>query len=261
MKNVLYIFMVVVYGIHVIADDHTARRYAGLDRDCISSKYFLLSIPSVQRDLKLDTTQIERLKSAITSPPTNIPAIAEFHRKQTLLLQKASSAKERARILRTGNARVSRLIRRYLETQMRLVLTDSQNRRLEELYLQMRGISVIFEDTNLINKLNISGRQIHVMIGVTNSYHPILFLLRQRFLRLQIQPIRDREEADWNAEINCLARVITEIEKDQDSELLAVLNDKQLCIWNKFCGKPLSINWKIDFFSDTPFQQPETTTP
>src|SRR5579885_3312869 len=255
MKTLLYILAIVVFGFNMLADDHSARRYAGLNRDRVSSEYFLLAVPRVQADLKLDASQIERLKSAMALSPTNIPAVAEFRRKQSQLLQKVSSDEERSHILREGHVQSSRLIQQYLEAQIGSVLTLSQSNRLEELYLQMRGIGVVLENTNLIKQLNITDEQMHAMTGITNDYHQILSLLQQRFLRLQIQPMRHREEADLNSEIVCLVRVITEIEKDEDSELLEVLNENQLRAWREACGKPLSIDWKIDYFSDTPFKQ------
>lgn len=255
MKAFFYILAIVVFGFNVLADDHLARRYAGLDRDRVSSEYYLLAVSNVQTDLKLDHSQIERLKSTMELAPTNIPAIAEFYKKRSQLLQKVSSDKERSAILREGHAQRSQLIQQYLEAQIGSILTFSQSNRLEELFLQMRGISVVLENTNLIKKLNITDDQMKVMTGITNDYHQILFLLQQRFLRLQIQPMRHLEEADWNSEITCLVRVITEIEKDKDSQLLEVLNENQLNAWNKSCGKPLSIDWNIDYFSDVPFKQ------
>lgn len=255
MKALFYILAIVVFGFSVLADDHLARRYAGLERGRVTSEYFLLATYSVQKDLKLEHRQIEMLKSAEELSPTNIPAIAEFRRNQKQLLQQVYSVNERSKILREGNDKISQLLQQYLEMQMRSVLSSSQSNRLEELFLQMRGIGVVLENTYLIKKLNITDEQLHAMTGITNDYRQMLSLLRQRFLRLQIQPMRHREETDWNSEIICLVRVITEIEKDEDSELLEVLNENQLRAWSESCGKPLSINWTIDYFSDTPFKQ------
>jgi hypothetical protein len=145
------------------------------------------------------------------------------------------------------------LINQNLEAQISSLLTFSQSNRLEELFLQMRGISVILENTILIKKLNISDEQMHAITGITNDHHEILSLLRQRFIRLQVQPTRNREDGDWRSEIICLVRVIKEIEKDEDSEILDILNQKQLQTWNELCGEPLSIDWKVDYFSDVPF--------
>jgi hypothetical protein len=253
MKKLFYILAIVASGFNMLADDHLARRYAALDRDRVSSEYFLLAVPSVQANLKLDHGQIERFKSAIASPPTNIPAVAELHRRQNQQLQKVSSDKERSDILRKGNSQISQLINQNLEAQISSLLTFSQSNRLEELFLQMRGISVILENTILIKKLNISDEQMHAITGITNDHHEILSLLRQRFIRLQVQPTRNREDGDWRSEIICLVRVIKEIEKDEDSEILDILNQKQLQTWNELCGEPLSIDWKVDYFSDVPF--------
>jgi hypothetical protein len=49
--------------------------------------------------------------------------------------------------------------------------------------------------------------------------------------------------------------VIKEVEKDQDAGLLSVLSDEQRRLWSNLCGVPVPIDWKVDFFSDTPFQE------
>jgi hypothetical protein len=71
---------------------------------------------------------------------------------------------------------------------------------------------------------------------------------------LQIQPTRNRDRADLDSEIESLVRVIKEVEKDQDAGLLAVLSEEQHRSWNKLCGAPIRIDWKVDYFSSVPFE-------
>ncbi len=239
----------------VFADDNSARRYAALDRDAVTCQYYLLSTKEVQGNLKLTQKQIKLLESAGTSSSlTNDPAIAEYRQSHKQLLAAAHSDEERDKIRREGNEKYSLLFEQHMGTILQSTLSPAQTKRLNELFLQMKGPQAILEDTNAVQQLNLTKQQISQLNNVTGSYSQFLSLLRQRFLRVQIQPIRNRDRADLDSEIQSLVRVIKEVEKDQDAELLAVLSEKQRHSWNDLCGAPLSINWKADYFSDTPFQ-------
>ncbi len=243
------------------ADDGSARRFAGLDRDVVTSKYFLLSTTGVQTDLKLNPWQIQLLKNAMLSSVTNIPGIIELRNSQEKLIETAHSEKERAEIQRSRNEKVRFLIHQNLNANLQNVLSSGQSNQLDELFLQMEGPGEILNDTDLITELHLTKGQVGQMKDVSNSYRQFLFLLRQRFLSLQIQPIRQRDSGDVDSELDCLGRVIKEVEKDQDEGLLAVLNNDQRRAWDNLCSAPVSINWKADYFSDVPFQQSEVNTP
>jgi len=246
----------IIHTCSVFADDNSARRYAALDRDAVTCKYFLLSTKEVQGNLKLTQQQIKSLESAgASSSLTNDPAIAEYRRLHKQLLEAAHSDEERAKIRREGNEKYSLLVNQYNEKILQSTLSPAQTNRLNELFLQMKGPHAILEDTNVIQELNLSKEQISQMNDDFNSDGQFLSLLRQRFLRLQIQPMRKRDCADLDSEMKSLVQVIKEVEKDQDAGLLAVLNEEQRRSWNDLCGAPVSIDWKTDYFSDAPFQK------
>jgi Spy/CpxP family protein refolding chaperone len=245
----------------VFADDNSARRYAALYYDATTCKYFLLSTKEVQGNLKLTQQQIKSLQSAGSSSSlTNDPAIAEYRRSHKQLLAAAHSDEERAKIRREGNEKYSLLFEQNMKTTLQSTLSPPQTKRLDELFLQMKGPHAILEDTNVIQELNLSKEQISQMNDDFNSDGQLLSLLRQRFLRLQIQPMRKRDRADLDSEMKSLVRVIKEVEKDRDDGLLAVLNEEQRRSWNNLCGAPVSIDWKIDYFSDAPFQEEKTNS-
>jgi hypothetical protein len=255
--------MKIIYGLLIIgviqtlslfADDNSARRYAALDRDAVTCKYFLLSTKQVQDSLKLTQQQIKSLESVMLFSPTNISAIAELRRSQKQLLEAAHSDEERTKIRRAGNEKASFLIQQYSKTTLRSALFPAQAKGLDELFLQMKGPHAILEDTNVTQELNLSKEQISQLNDVSDSYSQFLPSLRERFLRLQIQPTRNRDRADLDSEIQSLVRVIKEVEKDRDAELLAVLSEEQHRSWKNLCGVPVSIDWKMDYFSDVPFQ-------
>jgi len=255
MKIISSLFIIgVIQTFSLYADDNSARRFAALDRDAVICKYFLLSEKQVQNSLKVTQQQVESLKSVMQSSPTNIPAFADLRRSQKQLLEASQSDEERTKIRQAGNEKATFLIHQNWEMTIQNTLSTFQIKRLDELYLQMKGPQAILEDTNIVQQLNITKQQINQLNDVISSYSQFLSLLRQRFLRVQIQPIRNRDRADLDSEIQSLVRVIKEVEKDQDTELLAVLSKKQLHLWNDLCGGPLPINWKVDYFSDTPFQ-------
>ena len=62
-----------LYSATGLADDGSVRRFAALERDDTTSKFFLISIKSVQSELKLTEAQILQLKNVILQSPTNIP--------------------------------------------------------------------------------------------------------------------------------------------------------------------------------------------
>jgi len=140
-------------------------------------------------------------------------------------------------------------------TALQSTLSSPQTKRLDELFLQMKGPHAILEDTNVIQELNLSKEQISRMNYDPDSDGQFLSLLRHRFLGLQIQTIRKRDPDDVDSEIGCVARVIKEVEKDRDAGLLAVLSEEQRRSWDNLCGAPVSIEWKADYFSDAPFQE------
>jgi hypothetical protein len=240
---------------NVWADDTSARRYAALTEPSIVDKYFLLSQKAVQENLGLSPSQITALKSAMLSPSTNQPAIAEFRRVHKQLLAAAHSREERAEIQREGNKQFSLLINQYLESSLQTALAPAQTNRLNELFFQMKGPHALLDNTNIAVKLNLTKAQMDELNFVTNSNGQFLFLLRARFLSLQIQPERKRESSDTASEMECVARVIKEVEKDQDAEFLAMLTGEQRRSWNDLCGPPVPIDWKIQYFSDVPFQE------
>jgi hypothetical protein len=248
----------VIQVFSAFADDNSARRFAALERDAVTCKYVLLSTKQVQDSLELTKQQIKSFESAMWSPVTNIPAIAELRRSQKQLLEAAHSDEERAKIRRTGGEKTHLLIRQNWATVLQNTLSPVQTKRLNELFLQMQGPHAILENTNVIQELNLSKEQISRMNYDPDSDGQFLSLLRHRFLGLQIQTSRKRDPDDVESEMKSLARVIKEVEKDQDNGLLAVLSEEQHRMWNNLCGAPVSIDWKLDFFSDTPFQEEKT---
>lgn len=245
----------VIQTCSLFADDNSARRYAALDRDAVTCKYFLLSTKEVQGNLKLTQQQIKSLESVwLSSSLTNDPAIAEYRRSHKQLLAAAHSDEERAKIRQEGNEKYLLMLNRYNEKVLQSTLSSPQTKRLNELFLQMKGPHAILEDTNVIQELNLSKEQISQMNDDFNSDDKLLSLLHQRFLRLQIQPMRKRDRADLDSEMKSLVQVIKEVEKDRDDGFLAVLSEEQRRSWNNLCGAPVSIDWKIDYFSDAPFK-------
>ena len=256
MKTTFCLLLIFLSQVHnIFADDQSARCYAALDYDIVTCKYFLLATREVQNDLGLTRQQIKSLKLVWLSPITNIPAFVEFRHSHKELLASAHSDEERAKIRKSENEKFELLLKQYEKTTLQNTLSPIQTNRLNELFLQMKGPHAILEDSNLVQKLNLKENQVTELNDRANTYTQFLSLLRQRFLGLQIQTIRKRSLDDVMSEIKALAIEIKEIEKDRDDGLLAVLDQDQSRSWDKLCGAPVSINWKIDYFSDTPFQK------
>ena len=254
MKSVSCLTIFLMQICLLMADDNSARRYASLDRDSATCKYFLLSEPTVKKDLGLTQPQINSLESAWSSSPTNLPAFVEFHHLNKQLLEAAHTDEERRKIRKDGNEKMQGFFNQLLVNGLEKNLSTNQIKRLGELLLQMKGPYVLLENTKLGQQLNLTPEQTNQLIQASDSYNQFLSLLRHRYLGLQIQTERKMERADIDSEMASVSHVISGVEKDQDAALLAVLNESQRNIWNNLCGKPLSINWKPDYFSSTPFE-------
>jgi hypothetical protein len=255
MKIINILLVILVFQVpRLFADDNCARRYAALERNPITCKYFLLSQKAVQNSLKLTPFQLASLESAMSASPTSNPAIMELHKSEKQAMEAAKTDEERVEIRRSGNEKAHQLIYQNLDVRLRTVLVPSQSTNLDGLYFQMKGPCAILEDTNVVKRLGLQSAQINQFNDVLDSQKVLLSLLRQRFLGLQIQPSRKRNLDDIGSEIDSIVRVIKEVEKDEDAELLVILNDHQRDIWSHLCGAPVSIDWKVDSFSDVPFQ-------
>ncbi|MGA3285471.1 MAG: hypothetical protein ABSD57_13570 [Verrucomicrobiota bacterium] len=255
MKAISLFTIIIAQACCLLADDNSARRYASLSTDPVTCKYFLLSTKQVQAALDLTQPQIKSLESAMLSSPTSIVAIAELRRSQKQLLETAHSDEERANIRRAGNEKAHLLIHQNWEAVLQSTLSSNQTKRLDQLLLQMKGPHAILEDTNVIQQLTLTKEQTNQLNQISGSYNQLLSLLHHRYLGLQIQPERKRDRADVDSEIESLARVIKEIEKDQDSGLLAVLNTEQRHLWNSLCGTPVRIDWQPEYFASVPFEE------
>ena len=253
-KIILFV-TIIVQTCSMLADDNSARRFASLETDPVICKYFLLSTKQIQESLKLTQQQIGSLEFAMLGSTTSNPANLELRNSQKQLLAVAHSDEERSKIRRAGNEKWHVLINQEWEVTLQRTLTPTQTENLEQFLLQMKGPHSILEDTNLFRRLNLAKEQIDQLNQTADSHNLLLNLLRHRNLGLQIQPSRKRSEPDVNSEIESVVRVIKEVEKDQDSELLAVLNKEQRRLWNSLLGASVSIDWKIQGFAEHPFEK------
>ena len=141
------------------AADGTARWYACSQSDPVFCKYYLLAKPPVQRRLNLSQARLDALKAAIRSPMVAVPGVAEIRQSKTNRLAKARSEEERNRIRQAANEQVLALNRQHLLSVLATSLTAAQSNLLEQLFLQMKGPPVIWEDARLQAKLRLSPEQ------------------------------------------------------------------------------------------------------
>lgn len=254
MKALLMLMLFSVQAIQLVADDGSARRYISMQSEPVICKYFLLSGKVVQERLNLTELQIESLECAMTASPTSIVAIAELRQSQRRLMDAAQSDEERLKIRRAGNEKALLIIHENWETVLQHTLSHNQDELLDGLFLQMEGPHIILENSNLVASLGLSTLQVKNMDKISHEYKQFLSLLYHRYIGLQVSPVRKRDEEDLRSEIGSLASVIEQTEKDEDSELLAVLDSDQRLRWNNLCGSPLSINWNLERFTDAPFE-------
>jgi hypothetical protein len=251
MKMVVFCIVAFAHAWCAFADDGSARRYVSLETNANLCKYALLSTKQVERHLKLTKAQLGVLRH-----DEQIPGFADLHASQAQKLEGAKSDEERSQIRRSGHEQAMALLEESLAAGLESTLTPTQLTQLNALFLQMKGPLVILEDTNLVQRLNLADEQISGLRKTAKGYKDLLSQLYHRYLRLQIQPIRqNRSDADVSAEIKSLINVIRGIERDQDYDLLGELNTQQRRLWDDLCGLAVSIEWKPAWFADVPFER------
>ena len=117
----------------------------------------------------------------------------------------------------------------------------------------MKGPVAILEDTNVLQKMHLSSQQLTNMSDILESYKKVLPPLRNRLIGLQVNTVRPRDTGDVRSELANLAKVMKEIEKDQDFEIVDLLNREQRQLWTDLSGAPASINWPMETFAELPF--------
>jgi hypothetical protein len=95
----------------------------------------------------------------------------------------------------------------------------------------------------------------------SESHHLLLQLLKQRYVALQMNVTRKRSELDVNSEGLSIIAIVKEIERDQDDEILLLLDDKQRELWNAMCGIPFPVSWPSESVSEFPFADNDGTVP
>ncbi len=120
----------------------------------------------------------------------------------------------------------SNKLNRETDEQIEKVLNETQNARLNELYLQVRGAEV-FDDPSVAKKLDLNDDQKKKVADLITSHADAL-----RSLRAETQNL-SREERGKKME---------ELRAKTEQSLLAVLTDKQKEEWTKMKGKLIDID-------------------
>jgi len=241
------------------ADDVSARRYGIFSDYEVINKYFLLSMPEVQGCLSVTTKQVQALKAAYTAPLNSIPGYTDLCNRvratlNTTNLTEAEASRVRAESRKVGEG----LVDDYESKELSRILTDSQKARLNELYRQMKGPRILSESKDEASKIDLKEWQQVRMAQIIAAYDPMLSLLRKRYLELQINTVRrDRSAENISQEIASVECVMREIEKDEDYQLLATLDENQCLNWYSSIGTLLPVNWGTEKISEVPFSADE----
>jgi hypothetical protein len=241
------------------ADETSARRYGMFNDDELVNKYFLLATPEVQGCLSLTTQQIKALKAVFSEPLDSVPGVREQRERVRATLNTTNVTEAEASRVRAENRKtIHGLFHDYASKELERVLTDAQKARLDELYRQMRGPRILLESKQESSRIGLKEEQRARMAQIIASYDPMLSLLRNRYMELQMNTVRrDRTRASVSQELASIECVMREIEKDEDSQLLATLDANQQSKWFGSIGAPLPINWEAEKIFEVPFSAGE----
>jgi hypothetical protein len=181
----------------------------------------LIGNESVQKELKMDDTQVTKAKELADKNREKM--MATFA--ETKDLEKEERGKKIQEIMKEVNDSPVKAIGEYLKPE--------QIARLHQCSYQVRG-AMAFADPEVAKKLNITDAQKGEIKTITDEANEAARELRQGF--------RDDPEGTQ--------KKITEHNKETLAKVVAKLNDEQQKTWKEMCGPPFTD------YKPTPFRRP-----
>ena len=217
-----------------------ARMYIDICVTPVQKTMTVISKTEVQKDLQLTTNQLAKITAFRQQRPRDIPALTNL-----LAQAKASGKANRKKI----DDEIWKRVDEYLLNSLSNVLTASQSKRLQEIMWRVDGLKSLDKDHQLVVALGLSDKQVGEVRMCLLFYEPILNPLYRRLGRQMVAGlVADETLQDRNEQVESLACAITAIEKERDRDLHDILTPVQREKWQQLIGRPLQIQWDLEFF-------------
>lgn len=251
--------------------NQSARRYVDffeIDRvsqatdpqtEIVKTQFRVLERPEAQADMGLSQEQIASLKKAYQAPDGKIPGLQEFIAERRASKKAGLTQEERtSRNLETSR-QMGRITARYQSQELQHVLILSQQARLRQIVLQVRGPVLVVLDTNLASELGVDSHQLDEMRGVVSNSDREMIPLFQKFGRGFISGYGANEtEQTRTREMNELVPHLRQMVSQRDDGILRILTAQQTEHFRSLQGKSLSIQWDAGEFMRLPFEKKDS---
>lgn len=172
----------------------------------------LLGNPSVQKELKLDETQIEKAKELATTTREKMAGL----RDQLTDLQGQERMTKQAELSKPINEEAMKTAKAFLKPE--------QLTRLTQIEIQQRG-AVAFSDAAIAKKLGITDEQSGKIKTILASQ------------QTGMQEIREAAGQDFAA----MMPKMTALRKETNTKVTALLTDDQKKTWKEMTGEPFEV--------------------
>jgi hypothetical protein len=175
----------------------------------------LLTNGGVQKELKMDKDQVEKVTQAVTK-------FRDDHKDELDKVRDPNlSREERAEVMK----KVSEASQKMLAD----VLKPEQRKRLRQIQLQQQGI-IAFADPEVLKALNLTDEQKEKLKAVNDE-------ARQKMQDIFQKAAGDRQEA---------MKQMAELRKENLASAMKILTDEQKKSWKELTGEPFEVKYEFN---------------
>lgn len=227
--------------------------------EIVKTQFRVLERAEAQADMGLSQEQITSLRKAYQAPSAQIPGLQEFIAQRRAPNKPDLTPEERASRNLETSRQMGRITARYQSQELQHILTLSQQARLRQIVLQVRGPVLLVLDTNLASEVGVDSHQMDEMREVVSKADREMIPLFQKFGRGFISGYSANEtEQDRTREMNKLIPRLQQTVRQRDDGILRILTAQQAEHFRNLQGKSLSIQWDAGEFMRLPFEKKDS---
>ena len=227
--------------------------------EIVKTQFRVLERPEAQADMGLSQEQITSLKKAYQAPEDQIPGLQEFIAQRRASKKTDLTPEERASRNLETSRQMGRITARYQSQELQHTLTLSQQARLRQIVLQVRGPVLLVLDTNLASEVGVDAHQMDEMRAAVSKADREMIPLFQKFGRDFISGYAANEtEQSRTREMNELIPRLQQMVRQRDDGILQILTAQEAEHFRSLQGKLLSIQWDAGELMRLPFEKKDS---
>ncbi len=223
--------------------------------DFVTTRFRLLERPEVQADLKLSPDQLREVQRIYATPCSQVPGLSGFIAGQRKKVSGLSGEARESCNIETRRG-INRITADFYSEELTELLSKKQQKRLDQLVIQVHGPIIIAFDTNVASTLVIRLDQMEQIRSLLNKTDQDISPALQRFGRgfisgYGIGETDKSRELEMTNLITRLRQMITE----RDEAIQGVLTNDQRKKYRNLQGPPLQIEWNPWNLLQLPFEE------